>query len=138
MKEKGFSPKYSERASYFYLTLKNDPNRIFELLDDMIEMGSTTDINLSNKILEHFDQTGQIDKGCQALLKIMNASDNFYNNNLWRPMNSKSQPEFMEKYVSWLRDPRLSLKDTIGAKYDLWSLKKKKIESVELEKYDAL
>ncbi|CAG8466523.1 12992_t:CDS:1 [Funneliformis mosseae] len=138
MKEKGLPPKYSERASYFYLTLQKDPDRTFELLDDMIEMGSSTDINLTNKILEHFDQTGQIDKGCQALLKIMNASDNYYNNNLWRPINPKSQPDHMEKYIAWLRDPRLSLKDTISAKYNLWSLKKKRIESVELEKYDIL
>ncbi|CAB4480696.1 unnamed protein product [Rhizophagus irregularis] len=139
MKEKGLSPKYTERASYCYLTLKKDPNRILELLDDMVEIGFSTDANLTNKILEHFDQIGQIDKKCLALFKIMIASDNFYNNNnIWRPTNPKSQPDYSENYISLLRDPRLSLKDTINAKYNLWTLKRKQIESVELDKYDAL
>ncbi|CAG8549860.1 58_t:CDS:1, partial [Racocetra persica] len=117
MKDINLCPRYSEMSLYLHLTLKHNPDRVLDLLDDMYKGYLVTDLNLTKSIMNHFVQVQKPEKALTALIKIKALTDHHTNSSSNR---SNSPTMSLDDYIiTLLNDPYLSLKGVIDGKFQL-------------------
>ncbi|CAG8522398.1 16108_t:CDS:1, partial [Dentiscutata erythropus] len=139
MKDINLCPRYSEMSLYLHLTLKHDPDRILDLLDDMYKGHLVTDLNLTRNIMNHFVQEQQPEKALTALIKIKALTDHYTNSS----SNRSNSPliSLDDHIITLLNYPYLSLKGAIDAKFQLLDYGYNKIPNFNkaiFTKYDTV
>ncbi|CAG8553366.1 6570_t:CDS:2 [Acaulospora colombiana] len=118
MQDSDITPKYTEMACYLSLTLKHDPDRSLDLLDDMFKSSQVTDNGLTKEIINHFLGTKKPAQALTAIIKIMALTERHISG----PSNrSNTQPPNHEDtMISLFNNPEVTLKEAIDAKFVLF------------------
>ncbi|CAG8452212.1 8074_t:CDS:1 [Acaulospora morrowiae] len=139
MQDLNLTPKYTEMACYLSLTLRHNPDKLLDLLDDMLKCSQVTDNGLTKEIVNHFLETKKPAQALSAIIKIIALTERHSSG----PSNRSiiSPPNHEETLISLFNNSELTLKEAIDAKFLLFDSGYRPMVNISnslLERYERL